>query len=363
MTSGRILVTGAGGYVGERVARRLLETTDRDVILWVHAKDDAEAQAKTVALAESFASFGGRVSFAHGELGEGEPFAGVDPKTIGNIVHSAAVTRFNVDAETADRVNIGGAERVFRFAERCPSLEQLTYVSTVYASGLREGAVTEEPMSAEPGFANHYERSKNAAEHMLQTRFAHLPWRIARVATVLADDEGGKVTQYNAVHNPLKLFYYGLISLVPGRAETPLYFVTGDFVVNALCDLVARSERHGIYHVAHTREESLTLEQLVTMAFEVFEQNESFRARRILKPLYVDAVSFDALVDGIDSFGGDVLKQALQSVSPFARQLFVPKDVSNTRLRGVTPAYRAPNVEALVRATCEHLVRTKWGKA
>jgi thioester reductase-like protein len=363
MSANRVLITGAGGYLGERTAKRLLETTDREVILWVHAEDDAEARAKVEALAPSFEAFGGRVSFANGELGADEPFATIDPRTVCGLIHGAAVTRFNVDAETADRVNVAGAEKAFRFAERCHALDQVTYVSTVYASGLCEGAVREEAFDASVGFANHYERSKNAAERILQTAYGHLPWRIARVATVIADDEGGRVTQYNAVHNTLKLFYYGLISLVPGRAETPLYFVTGDFVVNALVDLWSSSERHAIYHLSHGRDESVTLDQLVTLAFDVFQRNDSFRARRVLKPLYVDAVSFDALVDGIDAFGGDVLKQALQSVSPFARQLFVAKELKNDRLRAATTAYRAPDVDALVRATCEHLVRTKWGKS
>jgi thioester reductase-like protein len=362
MSANRILITGAGGYLGERTARRLLDTTDHEVVLWLHAADEAEARTKIEPLARGFESYGKRVSFAHGELGADEPFAMVDPRTLRGLIHGAAVTKFSVDAETADRVNVDGSEKAFRFAERCDGLDQLTYVSTVYASGLREGAVTEQPFDAVAGFANHYERSKNAAEHILITRFDHLPWRIARVATVIADDETGKVTQYNAVHNTLKLFYYGLISLVPGLADTPLYFVTGDFVVKALADVWACSERHAIYHLAHTRAESLNLDQLVDKAFEVFQENDAFRARRVLKPMYVDASSFDMLVDGIDGFGGDVLKDALRSVSPFARQLFVNKDLENGRLRAAITAYAAPYMDKLVRATCEHLVRTKWGK-
>lgn len=363
MTAKRVLITGGGGYLGVRTAAEILAETDRDVLLWLHAASIDEARAKAQDAARALARFEGRVSFAHGELGDDEPFASVEPRQVCGIVHAAAVTRFNVDAATADRVNVGGAEKAFRFAERCPALDELTYVSTVYTSGLRTGNVAEEAMRGDDGFANHYERSKNEAERLLAERFEHLPWRVARVATVVADDERGGVTQYNAVHNTLKLFYYGLISLVPGLEATPVYLVTGDFVARGLAELAKRATPHGIYHLAHARSESITLDELVTIAFEAFDESESFRARRVLKPLYVDAVSFDALVQGIDGFGGEALRQALQSVSPFARQLFAPKDVKNDRLRAVMRAYRAPDARGLARATCAHLVRTKWGKA
>jgi thioester reductase-like protein len=363
MTADKTLITGAGGYVGMRTAKRLLDTSNGGVILWLHAADDAEAGAKVKALAPAFEGYGARVEYRWGELGAGAPFASVDPASVRAIVHGAAVTRFNVDEATAQRVNIDGAERVFQFAERCPSLEHLTYVSTVYASGLATGEVRESALPSDAGFANHYERSKWTSEQMLASRFDHLPWRIARVATVIADDESGNVTQQNAVHNTLKLFFYGLLSLVPGKKDTPLYFVTGDFVAGALAELVLQSEAKSIYNVVHRRDETLTLDELVTLAWSVFEANDSFRSRRVLKPLYADAESFDILVDGIESFGGDVFKQALGSVAPFARQLFVHKDFKNDRLASRLGAYRAPDPRALATSTCEYLVRTRWGKA
>src|SRR5207302_120243 len=123
-----------------------------------------EANIKIAPLCDRFAPYGARVAYAFGELAADAPFASIDPTSLSGIVHSAAVTRFNVDADTAQRVNIDGAEKVFRFAERCPSLEQLTYVSTVYASGLRAGVIAEEPLDQASGFANHYERSKFESE-------------------------------------------------------------------------------------------------------------------------------------------------------------------------------------------------------
>jgi nucleoside-diphosphate-sugar epimerase len=347
----RVLVTGAGGYLGARLVETLAADPDTTVIAWTHG----EAPAALASLP--------RVECAQGELASDDAFAQVDPDEITHIVHGAAVTRFNVEEDLADQVNTGGARRAFDLASRCPKLEHFTYVSTVYAAGLRTGVVAEAPLDRATKFANHYERSKWEAEQLLARDYAHLPATIARVATVIADDAGGAVTQRNAVHNTLRLLFHGLLSLVPGEATTPVYFVTGQLVVDALAALVRGPDRPSIVHVSHALDESATLGQLVDLAFEVFAHDAGFQKRRLLKPLLVDADSFEMLVSGIDGFGGDAVRQALASVAPFARQLFSKKDVQNDALRALVPSYQAPVPAALVQRTVEHLVATRWGRA
>ena len=358
MTAGKILITGAGGYLGQRLAERVLATSDASVVLWVHGRPDAPPPVPP-----ALAGHGDRVAIAAGELGEPGAFAAVDPGALTHIVHAAAVTRFNVEADLADRVNLGGARQVFDLATRCPRLEHLVQVSTVYAAGLRDGEIAEAPLERAPRFANHYERSKWEAERLLLDEYDHLPATIARVATVIADDLGGPVTQKNAVHNTLRLLFHGLLSLVPGEAATPVYFVTGRLVVDALAALVLGEVRPPVVHVSHDAGESATLGELVDVAFEVFENDPGFRARRLLRPLLVDAESFELLVSGIDGFGGDAVRQALASVAPFARQLFSPKQVRNERLRALVADYAAPPPAELVRRTVETLVQTRWGRA
>ena len=197
---------------------------------------------------------------------------------------------------------------------------------------------------------------------MLIREFDHLPWQIFRVATVIADSGEGHVTQYNAFHNTLKLFYYGLLSLIPGTPDTPVYFVTGDFVADSVFELMNNRASKAIYHVSHTERESLTLGELIDTAFEVFDKDEDFKTRRILKPLYSDAESFDILVDGISAFGGGIVNQAVSSVAPFGKQLFIKKDIRNSRLVAELRDYREPDARSLILNTCHYLVRTRWGK-
>lgn len=356
-----VLVTGGGGYIGQRFAQRLLEKSDAHVVLFVHGDPAAPPEAPA-----ALAGFGDRLRVVAGELADDTAFASIDDATaaqLTHIVHGAAVTRFNVEAELADRVNVGGTRRILALAQRCRNLEHFTLVSTVYAAGLVEGEVAEQALPRAPRFANHYERSKWEAEQLLAELPPPCPTTIARVATVIADDAGGAVTQKNAVHNTLKLLFHGLLSLLPGESATPVYFVTGELVVEALAALVLGTERPAIVHVSHGLDESATLGELVDVAYEVFEKDAGFRNRRLLKPLLVDADSFEMLVSGIDGFGGDAVRQALVSVAPFARQLFSPKQVRTDALRALVPDYQAPLPTDLVRASVAHLVDTRWGRA
>jgi nucleoside-diphosphate-sugar epimerase len=358
-----VLITGGDGYLGQRTAQRYLESTDHPVWLWVRAKDRQELVAKQARLDESLKRYTGRVTYFAGDLTAPEPFAAVDPKAVGQILHCAAITRFNVDEESARRTNVEGTRQLLDLAARCPSLDVVSLVSTAYASGLRPGVIEEARLTGEAGFANHYERSKWTAEELLFDRYAHLPWQVFRMATVIADDVDGRLTQFNAVHNTLKLFYYGLLSFVPGLADTPLYFVTGDLMAAALFELMQHGEVESIYHLAHRKDECLRLGELIDLAYDSFSADPGFKTRRVLKPLFSDAESFDLLVEGVRSFGGGVVNQALSSVAPFARQLFVHKDLRNARTAADCQGFRSPDIRRVMQNTCAQLVATRWGRA
>jgi nucleoside-diphosphate-sugar epimerase len=362
MSARQVLITGGDGYTGLRLARKYLAQAEDGVLLWVRAGCADEFQAKKEKLCRELSDSNGRVSYAWGDLNNENPFEAVEPKEVKAIIHSAAVTRFNVDEVTARKVNVEGTEKLLRFASRCEALEALGLLSTVYASGMRPGVIEESMLDAPEGFANFYESSKWMAENALRTEFAHLPWRVFRIATIIADDGGGHVTQYNSFHNTLKLIFYGLLSLIPGDPQTPLYFVTGEFAADAIYALMKRPENKLVYHVSHTAEESLSLGELIDIAFDAFGQDKDFELRRVLRPLYSDAESFELLTDAVNAFGSGIVNQAMSSVTPFARQLFIHKKLQNQRLVSALDGYRAPDARRLIRNTCEYLVRTKWGR-
>lgn len=267
-----------------------------------------------------------------------------------------------MDRDLAELVNVEGTRHALALARTCPSLESFSLIGTVYSSGLQVGRVAEEAHHDHAGFANAYEWSKWAAEQLVLREANDLPWRMLRVATVAADDDTGAVSHYIAFHETLKLCFYGLLALLPGCGDTPLYFVTRAFAIDAIARLSDPARAGGIYHVAHDRAASITLDQVLDIAFAEFEAVDDFKKKRILRPLLADEQSFALMVDGVTSFAGSLVTQALANVAPFARQLYVAKDLDNSRLRTALGDYQAPNAAQLVRDTCRQLVATRWGR-
>jgi thioester reductase-like protein len=357
----KVLITGGTGYLGYKIAKRLLATSDEEVVLWLRARDAQTFATRRSACERLFADDAGRVSYGWGDLSMPAPFESVDGFAIKTILHPAADTRFNIDAETANVVNVAGTQKLLAFARRCPALDCVAIVSSIYAAGLSEGSIGEVLLGAEVGFANHYERSKWASERSVDD-YADLPWRVFRTGTVLADDDSGVVLQYNIAHKVKRLMFAGLLPIFPGVAGMPIYFVTGDFVADAMCALAQRSQAHAVYNVCHTAEDSLTLGRWLEQAYDCFMGTDEFASRHVMRPIMTELDAFRCLAASVEAFSRDVEMQAVvKLVNPFAEQMFVAKHVRNDRLRTAFPQYRAPDPAALLARVCAHLAETQWG--
>jgi nucleoside-diphosphate-sugar epimerase len=355
MTS--LLITGGDGYLGRQIVDRYLAGSDLDILVAVRAADATELAMKT----ERIGQLGPRARVVPVDLTAPDPFADLDARRVTHVIHSAAVTRFNVDHDTARRVNLAGTEKLLEFAARCPNLERVSVLSTVYSSGLTPGPIREAPHDGNTEFANFYEWSKHEAERVLLGRFAQLPWQLLRVATAISHDETGLVRQFNAFHNTLKLYFYGMLSLLPGDPDTPLYLISGKFAADAIF-AIASSGQDGVFHVSHSYTSALTLQQLIDKAFDCFGQDDGFRKRRVLRPVYADRESYDIYANGVGAFASPAVTQAVASMNPFAPQLYIHKELSTDRLDAALGQLTPPDTAELVNRTCAYLASTRWGR-
>lgn len=351
------MITGADGHLGRAIADWLLQNDTRNLLLWVRADSAAERTAKRDRLAGLLNS--GRCRIVYGDLTREQPFAGIDAGKISAIVHAAAAIDFNVSRCRAQAVNIDGSRRLLQFADGCGHLERIACLSTLYATGLQGGRLPETFVDDRHGFANHYEWSKWSLEALLEKRFRHLPWQILRVATILAENAAGRVGQHNVVHNTLRLLYYGLLSVVPGKEDTRIYLTTTEFVATACGELLRGGPAQQIYHMSDSVDRALPLAALLDRVYASFTEHAHFSRRRILKPLFCEQQAFELLLDAA-SRQSQVLAQALESVAPFAPQLFLDKQVETRNLHSALPGLAAPDSAALVKPVCDELIRNHW---
>ncbi|MEV0458760.1 SDR family oxidoreductase [Catellatospora methionotrophica] len=339
------LITGADGYLGRRIAAAL---RGEDLVLAVRCADPAELDRKRARLADV-----ADAPVVPVDLRDADPFAQVDPRRITRIVHAAAVIRFDVSRDTAERVNVAGTARVREFAQRCDRLDRLMLLSTLYSAGRRRGQVGE-TRHDDSGFVNHYEWSKWAAEECLLDR-PELPVSVVRLPTLIAEDAAGAVAQYNAFHHTMRLYYSGLLTLLPGDPATPLSLASAAFTVDAVTALLAAPT--GIYQVCPG---PVTLGAAIDTAFAVFEQDPGFRRRMLPRPVPCDPASFRDLAQAAQRLRGGPLQPALASVTPFAEQLYLPKHFLTDRLRAAWPGYRTQDAVALVAAACTDLIERSF---
>lgn len=345
------LITGADGHLGRATATKLIRTSEDRLILFCRAVDRRERARKLLRLGTLAEN--PRCQVVFGDLAAEDPFAAVRKNDIRYIVHAGAVTDFGIARDHAERVNVNGTRRAVEFAGRCPELQRFVFLSSLYSAGLRNGPIEETFLDEPAEFANHYEWSKWQAEDILRASEL-LPSCTLRIGTILCDDDSGTVSQQNVVHNTLRLLYYGLLSVVPGEAKTRVYLTTTRIAVERICRSLTEPSLAPVLNVATAGTQAIPLGSLLDIVYEAFMRDERFARHGILKPLFCDQASFETLADSIDVFGG-AMAQSLESIRPFAPQLYSDKDV---RVSGDIQCF---DVAAALIASCEHLIATRWG--
>jgi long-chain acyl-CoA synthetase len=247
---GVILLTGATGFLGAQVARRLVERTDHQVVALVRAPD---AKAATRRLVRAWWDWpelaagitGGRVMAVAGDVRA--PGLGLDPadwraltRRVTHIVHAAADLRVAAPLGELNRTNVDGVAHLLELAaaaHRDHGLTRLTHVSTAYVAGLRPDEVPEDALTGRYGFANGYERSKYEGERLVRAASSALPVTVVRPAMIVGDARTGAVRTFNTVYAPLRRYLTGRQRLVPVRPGLRVNIVPVDWVADAIVRL------------------------------------------------------------------------------------------------------------------------------
>lgn len=205
--SGRILVTGATGFLGSHFAVALLRAGYRVAVL-ARAARGLNGRERIHRLVRWFGLDKGtaaRLEIVEGDILDAAPAGRRDGPGFQEIVHCASSTAFaerkRAEVEAA---NIGGLERVLDLAVR-DGCAFFHLVSTAYAAGQRTGRCPEDWVASGP-FTNVYEETKARGEILARDvcRREGLRLNVYRPTIVYGDSRTGRTLRFNALYYPVK---------------------------------------------------------------------------------------------------------------------------------------------------------------
>ena len=274
-----ILLTGATGFIGQYVMRRLL-VKDVPLVVIGRAKGDMTASDRVMEIVRGFQAEEGRelpkpIVFT-GDITE--DLLGLDDNALDwfesnckAVIHNAASIRFH--APDNDRTkdpylsNVNGTQHMLDLC-KFAGIEQLFHVSTAYITGLREGVCLETELDKDQEFANDYQRSKFEAEQMTRSADFIKSLTVIRPGIVVGDSRDGSTTapdfglyhyiQFNTqIMKTLRAAgATGTVPLkirLPFNGTEPRNLITVDWVADAMVHIITNPELHEkTYHLTPT---------------------------------------------------------------------------------------------------------------
>ncbi|MER2506430.1 MAG: SDR family oxidoreductase [Azonexus sp.] len=240
-------ITGATGFIGRRLVRKLLERDGSHIFILVRESEKDSLES----LREFWGCDSGKVIPVVGDLTQ--PTLGVsveDSRKLGkkttHFFHLAAIYDLKADAASQLRVNVDGTRNAVQFAEAIGA-RHFHLFSSIASAGLYEGVFREDMFDEAEGLEHPYFRTKHDSEGIVR-RECSIPWRVYRPALVVGHSRTGEMDKIDGPYYFFKLIqrlrkmlpsWMPTIGLEGGRINV----VPVDFVVNA------------VDHIAHLKGE------------------------------------------------------------------------------------------------------------
>ncbi|HTP51233.1 MAG TPA: SDR family oxidoreductase [Anaeromyxobacteraceae bacterium] len=255
MASDAILFTGFPGFLGSELLPRVLaRSPGRRAVCLVQAKFAELAKRRARNIAARQPELEGRIELLEGDItrpGLGTTATTALADQVVEIEHLAAAYDLSVTRELGRLVNVEGTRQVLAFAESCPHLEALHYVSTCYVSGRYPGRFRETDLALGQTFNNHYEETKYRAEVLVQEAMHRgMPVAIYRPAVVVGDSATGATQKYDGPYYVIRwVMKQGRLAFLPTVGDPKavrLNVVPRDFVVRAIAYLSGEPRSRGV---------------------------------------------------------------------------------------------------------------------
>jgi NAD(P)-dependent dehydrogenase (short-subunit alcohol dehydrogenase family) len=231
-------VTGATGFIGKRLVKKLLERKGATVYFLLRP----ESERKVPELLSYWGTTKQRAVPVFGDLTAKK--LGVSAEDIkalkgqiDHFYHLAAVYDLSADAESQIQVNIDGTRNMVEFA-RAVDAGHVHHVSSIAAAGLYEGVFREDMFDEAEGLDHPYFMTKHESEKIVRKECKQ-PWTVYRPAMVVGDSHTGEMDKIDGPYYFFKLIQRMRQMLPPWMPSVGLEggrvnIVPVDFIVDAL---------------------------------------------------------------------------------------------------------------------------------
>ena len=241
-------VTGATGFIGKRLVRKLLDRGGT-----VHALVREASRSKLDSILADAGVEQGRIVAVAGDLTQ--PGLGISEAhqsslhgKVDHVFHLGAIYDLEADEATQTAVNIEGTRHAIAFAESAGAT-CFHHVSSIAAAGNYDGVFREDMFDEAVGLDQPYFRTKHEGEAVVRRECA-IPYRIYRPGVVVGDSKTGEMEKIDGPYYLFKLIqktrktipsWMPTIGLEGGRWNV----VPVDFVVSAIDHIAHQPDLDG----------------------------------------------------------------------------------------------------------------------
>jgi NAD(P)-dependent dehydrogenase (short-subunit alcohol dehydrogenase family) len=235
-------VTGATGFIGKRLVKKLLERKGSVVHFLIRQESEAKVDDLRAFWGLKDAKGAARAIPVFGDLtskrlGVASDAAKALKGKVDHFYHLAAVYDLGADEESQVAVNIDGTRNTVEFAKAIDA-GHFHHVSSIAAAGLYEGVFREDMFDEAENYDHPYFMTKHESEKIVR-KDCKVPWSVYRPAMVVGDSQTGEMDKIDGPYYFFKLIQRMRQLLPPwmpsiGLEGGRINIVPVDFVVDAL---------------------------------------------------------------------------------------------------------------------------------